>query len=188
MSSALRTLAPAISRVRGYRTSAGAGRHERRCHACAPVGRRLSAKALAVRLGWKLFTLLQIVLLPGYFLPPSDHEGWDWYSMATQTLLAVGLVGYSWRVRIARRWVWKLAFVVQIINVILLVIATGFAGSWYRGHPPPQDSRVQMLLLAAGVYVWDAIVAFALYRYAFREESTWVTSNSRLQRPRPREI
>ena len=132
-----------------------------------------------MRLGWKLFTLVQIALLPAFFLPPGGDEGWDWYSMATHPLMALGLVGYSWHVRIARRWVWKLAFGVQVINVIALVLATAFAGHWFRGHPPAEESRVSMVLFVAGVYVQEALVTLGVYSYAFREQSTWGTSDAR---------
>ena len=128
------------------------------------------------RLVWKVFTIVTGVVysLPLLFGTSSGQvETSTRFTLPLEAIDVLGLIGFSWHVRIGWRWLWKVVFVA---HVVVLVILTPFSIYISLLTPLPEVAawvwRLFMTLGGVFLVLWF-LQLYALFRYAFREDQLW---------------
>ena len=105
---------------------------------------------------------------------PDALLGFESVEMALAPIVALGLVGYGWRVRFARRWVWKVVFCAELIGwfaVVLLGVVLVGLSAWWLDLPAVEEPWSTPLF--AAVLGVELLKPYILFQYAFREDATW---------------
>lgn len=113
------------------------------------------------RLGWKVITIANAGL-----------------SLATLDLLpglasTLGMIGYSWRIPIGRRWVWKIVLGLQSLHFVGSALVLATVGGSIDARPDWSAIAVGVMFLLVPFLLIPSLVLYALWDYAFREHSTW---------------
>ncbi len=109
------------------------------------------------RIGWKAFTLAAIASDGPQLTSVSVNAFID-------VLVLIGLVGYSWGVKIGSRWMWRVVFLLETVGVIMALIfwapyACASRATW------PRDFAWAIVLGTA----MSLGKIYALFRYGFSD-------------------